>query len=100
MNEDRLNQLEKRLEKIVDPDADFDSYEGISKEERELYNSVPPSSSMTPKSREEIESLHEELQSKVDDENLSRREKESAYEELQAYVDDIDDEQEHFTGGK
>jgi hypothetical protein len=52
------------------------------------------------KSREKIESLHEELQSKVDDENLSREEKESAYEELQAYVDDIDDEQEHFTGGK
>ena len=52
------------------------------------------------KSREKIESLHEELQSKVDDENLSREERESAYEELQAYVDDIDDEQEHFTGGK
>ena len=48
------------------------------------------------KSREKIESLHEELQSKVDDENLSRREKESAYEELQAYVDDVDDEKEHL----
>ena len=27
---------------------DFDPYEGISKEEMELYNSVPPCSSMTP----------------------------------------------------
>ena len=26
----------------------FDPYEGISKEEMELYNSVPPCSSMTP----------------------------------------------------
>ena len=30
MNEDRLNKLEKRLEKLVDPEADFEYWKEIT----------------------------------------------------------------------
>ena len=54
-SEEWYNSLNDGDKKVVDEVMDelgyqelFDPYEGISKEELELYNSVPPCSSMTP----------------------------------------------------
>ena len=96
-----LKQLEPDAEKVVAYVGDYvktnnwylhiDKYPFPKPSDSNLVNNAREK-----KSREKIESLHEELQSKVDDENLSREERESAYEELQAYVDDIDDDKEHL----